>query len=156
LFENVDWALIIAAIAAIMTSIAAIIQVYSKVYIPKSKDRERKRIEIYNPLLSDVDALINSINKRDKFSEVFDWKTVKGKVSTKLFEKIKELFEVKINYWYKLLEHNREFVRLQCYFYVNNNLENLQSEFKSLGLGNLAHMIFQAVCTPLLEEKKYL
>ncbi len=154
MIENINWTLIIAAIAAIMTSIAALIQVYSKVYVPRSKDKERKREEIYKPLLNDVNALIISIKKREKFREVFDWKTVEEKVSPKLFEKLKELFEVKADRWYKLLEHNREFVRFQCYFIANNSLENLPTEFKNLGAGNLGVVLYEAVGARILEGEK--
>jgi len=154
LFENVDWALIIASIAAIFTAITAITGLYRLVYVPKTKDKERKREDTYKPLLQDVDALIESVKKRVNFGAPFNWKTVEERVSPKLFEKLEELFEVKADRWYRLLEHNREFVRFRCYFYLDKNLENLQKEFKALGVGALEYELYQAIVTPVLEGEK--
>ena len=154
MIETVNWTLLFTALTAIFSFIAAITEIYYRVYIPKSKEKEKKREDVYKPLLNDVDALIISIKKREKFSEVFNWKTVEEKVSPKLFEKLKELFEVKADRWYKLLEHNREFVRFQCYFIANNSLENLPTEFKNLGAGNLGLVLYEAVGTRVLEGEK--
>ena len=154
MFETVNWTLVFTALTAIFSFIAAITEIYYRVYIPRSKDKDKKREDVYKPLLNDVDVLIASVKKREKFSEVFNWKTVKEKVSPKFFEKLKELFEVKAHLWYKLLEHNRDFLRYQCYFYVNTNLENLQKEFGSLGSGNLGNVMFEVTDKPLIESEK--
>jgi len=154
LFENVNWTLVFAAIAAIAGSIAAAIQVYSKVYVPRSKEKEIKRETFYKQLLDDVDALIESVQKRQEFHELFNWRTVERKVSPRLFERLTDLFEVKAKHWYNLLEHNREFIRLKCYFYLDKNLESLETEFKSLGVGALEFELFQAIATPILEGEK--
>ena len=144
----------IATIAAIFTAITAITGVYRFVYIPKMKARDEKREKIYKPLLQDVDALTESVKKRKNFSAPFNWKTVEENVSPKLFEGLTELFEVKASSWYKLLEHNRDFVRLQCYFYLDKNIENLQKEFKELGVGALESELYEAIVTPILEREK--
>ena len=120
------------------------------------KARDEKREKIYKPLLQDVDALTESVKKRKNFSAPFNWKTVEENVSPKLFEGLTELFEVKAGSWYNLLEHNREFIRLECYFYLDKNIENLQKEFKELGVGALESELYEAIVTPILEREKSL
>jgi len=154
LSENVNWSLVFTALATVFSFIAAITEIYYRVHIPRTKDKERKREDIYKPLLKDVDALIESIEKRTKFSPPFNWRTVEEKVSPKFFEKLNDLFDVRADRYYKLLEHNREFVRLQVYFYLDKNLENLKTEFKNLGVGGLESELYQVIVSPILEGEK--
>lgn len=152
--ENVNLGLILTVLTTIFSFIAAITEIYYRVYVPRSKEKEIKRETFYKQLLDDVDALIESVQKRQEFHEPFNWRTVQRKVSPRLFERLTDLFEVKAKRWYNLLEHNREFIRLQCYFYLDKNLESLKTEFKNLGVGALESELHQAIATPILEGEK--
>jgi predicted nucleotidyltransferase len=75
-------------------------------------------------------------------------------VSTQLFEKLQKLFQDKVGDYYKLLEHNQNFIRFQGYFYLNSHLSELQEEYQSLGVGSLEFELYESVLTPILENEK--
>lgn len=101
-----------------------------------------------------MDALIEKVTKKEKFSPPFNWKTIEDKVSTQLYEKLQRLFEEKYDYYYKLLQHNQIFVRFKNYFYLNSSLSELQEEFRKLGFGKLEYELYESIVTLILEGEK--
>lgn len=152
--ENLDWGLILGAISAVFTFLLLLTQYYSKVYIPRKKDKEEKRNLIYKPLLKDVDSLIESVTKKEPLKLPFNWKTVEEKVSPKLYGKLQKLFQDDASTYYNLLAHNQDFIRFKAYFYLYEHLSELEKEYHSLGVGALEYEIYDAIVTPILEGEK--
>jgi hypothetical protein len=151
---NPDWGLILGAISAVFTFLLFLTQYYSRVYIPRRKDKEEKRNLIYKPLLMDVDSLIERVSKREVFGPPFNWKTVEGKVCAQLYRRLEELFQEKTNNYHRLLKHNQEFIRFRSYFYLYNNLSDFEKEFRSLGVGLLEYDLYNTILDPILEGRK--
>lgn len=151
---NPDWGLVLGVISAVFTFFILLTQYYSRVYIPRKKEKEEKSNAIYKPLLMDIDVLVEKVRKREVFNTPFDWKTVEGKISAQLYRRFQELFQEKTDNYYRLLKHNQDFVRFESYFYLNNNLSDLQKEFQSLGVGALEYELYNSIVSPVLEGEK--
>lgn len=149
-----DWNLILTALSVIFSFCVLLTAIYYRVYIPREKAKEEKRVGIYKPLLKDVDALIEKVGERKAFSPPFNWKTVEDKVSTYLYVRLQKLFEDKYENYFKLLQHNQNFIRYEGYFYLNYHLSELQKEFKSLGVGALEYELYNTIVTSVLEGEK--
>ena len=146
--EIQEWTLILTAIGILIAFCALVIGYYSKVHIHKRKEKEQKREEIYKPLLSNITLIIEGIKKRDGYVPDF-WESLEGKVSPKLYEKLK-IFHNSADDYFKLLKHNQDFIRYKIYFYWNYHLPDLEKECNGLGLGNSEYNLYTSIVTPIL------
>ena len=151
---NPDWSLVFAVLTAVFSFCALLTEIYYRVYRTRTKDKEQKRKEVYKPLLTDIDVLVEKVRKKEVFSPPFNWKTVEEKVSTRLYGKLQKLFQEKVDNYYKLLKHNQNFIRYFGYFYLNSNLSKLQKEYLGLGVGGLEFELYESIVTPILEGEK--
>jgi len=151
---NIDWGLVLGTISAVFTFVILLTQYYSRVYVPRRKDKEEKRNTIYKPLLMDIGALIEKVRKREVFNPPFEWKSVEGKVSAQLYSKLQELFQEKTDNYHKWLKNNQDFIRFKGYFYLKSNLSDLEKEFLSLGEGALEYELYNSITSPVLEGEK--
>lgn len=149
-----DWALALGVLSAIFTFCILLTQYYSRVHVPRRKDKEQKREQIYKPIIRNVDALVEAVKEKKEFREQFNWKTVEGKVSRELYKKLQKLFEEKVDIYHKWLKHNRDFIRFQGSFYLDSSLPELEGEFRKLGAGKLEYELYNSIITSLLQGKK--
>lgn len=149
-----DWALALGVLSAIFTFCILLTQYFSRVHVPRRKDKEQKREQIYNPIIRNVDALVEAVKEKKEFREQFNWKTVEGKVSIELYKKLQKLFEEKVDMYHKWLKHNKDFIRFQGSFYLGSSLPELEGEFRKLGVGRLEYELYDSIMTSLLEGKQ--
>lgn len=151
---NVEWSFVFTAVLVIFAFLGLLMEYYYRIYRPREKDKEQKRNGIYKPLLNDVDTLIANVKEKKPYGAPFNWKTVEDRVSTQLYGRLQNLFLEKVDNYYKLLEHNQNFVRFSSYFYLKAHLSELDEEFKNLGVGALEFELYDSMVTPILNGKK--
>jgi len=145
----VDWNIIFA-----IGSIGSLIVTFYRWVYCRHKDKVAKeREEIYKPLREDVQALTDSVknfeNERCEQPPVF-WKTIEGKVSSKFYGRLEELFEKKFGEYCNWLKASEALIRYKIYFYMGTHLRGLGEEFKNLGVGVLEYKLYGSLLLPIL------
>lgn len=150
---TVDWNLIFTALLVIFGFFGLLMEYYYRVHRPREKDKEQKRNGIYKQLLNDIDTVLEKVDQKEPVTTPFNWKTVEGNVSTKLYDKFVKLYD-EVDYYHKLLQHCKNFVRFKGFFYLKNHLSELEEEFRRLGVGALEYDLYDSIMKPLLQDEK--
>ncbi len=151
---NSDWGLVLTALLVVIASFGLLMEYYYRVHRPREKDKEQKRNEIYKPLVNNLNILIERVKQKEAVITPFDWKTVEDKVPAQLFERIQNLYEDKVDYYQRLSQHIKDFIRYKICFDLNSYLSGLQEEFHKLGVGKLEYELFNSIVTPIMDGEK--
>lgn len=141
--------LIVATIGVFIAFCTLVIAYYTKIHIKRKKDKEQKREEIYKPLLSEIDDLIEKVKNKERFTPSI-LKKVEGKISSNIYERLQKISQETNNY-YELLKQNKDFLRFKNYFYLTYHLPDLKREYHSLGMGSLEFELYGVIVTPILD-----
>lgn len=122
--------------------------------ITMKKISSRDKEEIYKPLRRDVEELIKRVGMLggvEGLSEqpLIFWKDTEGKVSKDFYSRLEDIFERRYKEYRDWLNASQNFVRYKIYFYVNEQLKELQKEYKALGVGDFEYRLYNNLILPV-------